>query len=172
MGRSAARVKSGLAFLLVTAWTVGAAASTSFPSAVDEHLKLTGALTVENAYPPTGMGCLLCHVTPVGGFGTNNTFGTKLREKGAVGAVPSTVGPALDALAQVDPRAIDDLMMGINPNDDPEDPVHPLPQPEYGCAMNGAPSTNDAPWALALLALAAVAGSRRRTPRPDRHRSQ
>jgi MYXO-CTERM domain-containing protein len=164
MGPNAANVRVAFAFLFVTAWSAPAVASTSFPAVVDQHLKLTGATTVENAYPPAGMGCLLCHMTPSGGIGTNNTFGAKLREKGAVGAEPSTVGPALDALEQVDPRAIDDLVMGINPNDDSEDPVRPLPQPEYGCAMTtGANALNDEAWAVALLAIAAAVGLRRKS---------
>jgi MYXO-CTERM domain-containing protein len=73
-----------------------------------------------------------------------------MKENGAVGAEPATVGPALDKLAQTDPRAIMDLVDGINPNDDPtalsNDPV-----PEYGCAMtarNGPPG-----WPPAALVL-------------------
>jgi MYXO-CTERM domain-containing protein len=157
-------VKRSLALLVAMAWTSQAAASTSFPQQVDDHLKLTGAATIERAVAPPD-GCLLCHQTELGGFGTNNAFGARLRQNGAVGAEPSTVGAALDALDRMDPRAIDDIMTGINPNDDPEDDVPPLPQPSYGCTMSGGAAAGDEAWAAALLAIAVLATSRRRPHR-------
>lgn len=159
-------MKRSLALLVAMAWTSQAAASTSFPQQVDDHLKLTGAATIERAVAPPD-GCLLCHQTELGGFGTNNAFGTKLRQNGAVGAEPGTVGPALDAVEKIDPRAIDDIVMGINPNDDPDDDVPPLPQPSYGCAMNGGAAAGDEAWAASLLAIAALATSRRRRRSPS-----
>ena len=67
---------------------------------------------------------------------TNNAFGAELRQQGAIGTRPSTVGPALDAVEMTDPHAIDDIRMGINPNDDHSSPTTALPQPSFGCSIS------------------------------------
>jgi hypothetical protein len=131
-------------------WAATASASTTFPQAVDDHLKLTGNMRIEVAVAPPD-GCLLCHMTEAGGFGTNNAFGTELRMHGAVGAEPSTVGPALDSLEASDPHSIDDISMGINPNNDHSMPIAVLPQPEYGCTMT-APSGRETDVPAAFIA--------------------
>jgi hypothetical protein len=157
-----------VAFLAVTAWSGPALASATFPAVVDQHLKLTGSATIEHAVAPPD-GCLLCHMTESGGFGTNNAFGSALRQHGAVGAEPSTVGPALDALEAVDPHAIDDIQMGINPNNDHSDPTESLPTPDYGCSVASARRSGADEWAFAFLSFASVAwlvrGGRRRATR-------
>jgi hypothetical protein len=154
--RQEGNVKRSIAFLVVMAWSGHAAASSTFPAAVDQHLKLTGPDTVEARVAPKD-GCLLCHVTESGGFGTNNTFGLALKRAGAVGTEPNTVGPALDMLESQVPRAIDDIEMGINPNNDPESLQGTLPQPEYGCSV-GAPATRgEEAWCSALVAFALLA---------------
>jgi hypothetical protein len=132
--RASIHSKASLAFLVATAWSTSAAASRTFPPVVDQHLKLTGAATIEHAVAPPD-GCLLCHTTELGGTGSNNAFGALLRQYGAVGGNPATVGPALDAVEMVDPHAIDDVIMGINPNDDHMTPTESLPQPSYGCSV-------------------------------------
>jgi hypothetical protein len=153
-------MKCAVAFLLVSAWSAHAAASTSFPSAVDQHLKLTGSATIEHAVAPPD-GCLLCHKTESGGFGTNNAFGAELRQHGVVGAEPSTVGPALDALEAADPHAIDDIVMGLNPNDDHSTPTAALPQPEYGCAVAPEPRATREGSAASLSMCVALLLARR-----------
>src|SRR5277367_1537529 len=112
-------VKKSIAFLVVMGWSAPASASSDFPAAVDKHLMLTGMDTVENRVAPPD-GCLLCHITESGGLGTNNAFGAALKRAGAVGTEPNTVGPALDALMEQAPRAIADIGMGVNPNEDTE----------------------------------------------------
>jgi hypothetical protein len=136
--RGSIHSKASIAFLVVTAWSTHAAASMTFPPIVDQHLKLTGAQTIERAVAPPD-GCLLCHTTEKGGPGTNNAFGALLRQHGAVGGVPSTVAPALDAVEMDDPHAIDDIIMGINPNNDKATPTESLPQPSYGCSTASRP---------------------------------
>jgi len=133
-----APLRRSLALLCLTAltgWSLGAAGSSTFPAEVDQHLKLSGSATIENAVAPPH-GCLLCHTTEQGGFMTNNAFGAELRQQGAIGTRPSTVGPALDAVEMIDPRAIDDIRMGINPNDDHSNPTTALPQPSFGCSLS------------------------------------
>jgi hypothetical protein len=87
-----------------------------------------------------------------------------MKNSGAVGANPSTVRPALLTLQQNDPRAIADLEMGINPNDDPaalsSDPV-----PKYGCSVRAGVVDG---WAESgsFMAIASLASFvRRRRPR-------
>jgi uncharacterized protein (TIGR03382 family) len=149
-------------------WESVAAASTSFPAAVDQHLNLTGGNTIEAKVAPPD-GCLLCHMTESGGFDTNNAFGSELREHGAVGTETGTVGPALDAVEADDPHAIDDIRMGINPNNDTSTPIQALPQPGYGCSTGSSnPRDVDATAALAAAALAAILVVNRRRPRAQR----
>jgi hypothetical protein len=165
-------MSKSIAFLIVMAWSGHAAASSSFPAAVDEHLKLTGADTVEARVAPKD-GCLLCHVTESGGFGTNNAFGLALKRAGAVGTEPNTVGPALDVLQMQLPKAIDDILMGINPNDDPQSLEGTLPQPEYGCSLAAPATRHEEAWSASLLALALLAwGARGRVRFPRQRRSR
>ncbi len=153
---------AALAVLVAALWAASADASTSFPSQVDSHLKLTGAKQIEQTMPPPGLGCLLCHTTEVGGLGTNNWFGGLMKQHGAVGAQPETVGPALDAVALAAPQAIQDIQAGINPNDDPAAiaSATSLPQPEYGCTTARS-SASDGSW-VPFAAIASLALARRR----------
>ncbi len=154
--RGSIHSKASLAFLVVTAWSTYAAASMTFPPIVDQHLKLTGAQTIEHAVAPPD-GCLLCHTTEKGGPGTNNSFGALLRQHGAVGGVPSTVAPALDAVEADDPHVIDDIVMGKNPNDDKSVPTEALPQPSYGCSTASGPAhTGGAPDLISLASMASL----------------
>jgi hypothetical protein len=157
--RPAVNVKWSIA-LVVAVWSGPAAASTSFPAAVDQTLMLSAADTVESKFQPTGMGCLLCHMTPAGGNGTNNTFGSALKRAGAVGGNPNTVGPALDQLESQTPRAIDDIRMGIDPNDDPESLQGLPPQPLHGCSVGAPAVRHEEAWCASFVALALLAWSR------------
>jgi hypothetical protein len=155
-----------LPFLMALAWTRPAAASPTFPAVVDTDLDLTGAMTIERAAAPPD-GCLLCHLTEQGGLGTNNAFGSMMLQNGTAPDETATVGPALDAIKTADPRAIQDIVDGINPNDDPMALQSALPVPEYGCAVGSRaerPMTGSKPpWVgLATIGLAAVAFRRRR----------
>ncbi len=161
------RITASAAALLALAWSFPSRASTTFPAAVDSHLGLKK--TVEQIDPPQG--CLLCHNNPNGGLGTNNAFGTLMKENGAVAAEDGKIGPALDALAQTDPRAIMDLVSGIDPNADPAalsgDPV-----PHYGCgSIAAAPARGSQVGALFGLGLACLALRRRAHWSSARHRS-
>jgi hypothetical protein len=158
--------RASLTCLVVAAWSTTVAASATFPPVVDQHLMLTGSATIEKAAAPPD-GCLLCHMSEAGGYGTNNAFGSLLREHGAVGMEPSTVGPALDAVEAIDPHAIDDIVMGINPNDDHTTPTVALPQPSYGCAAAPGPVTHGGASSLLLFASFALFAGRvrgRRAP--------
>ena len=151
--------------LIVAAWSTPAVASPSFPATVDQDLMLTGSKTIEmGAAPPDG--CLLCHTTEAGGLGTNNQFGTLMLQDGATAEEPATVGPALNEISTHEPRAITDIIMGINPNDDPTALEGALPIPSYGCAVGPAHERRRASgWApLAALGLAwtGLAARRRR----------
>jgi hypothetical protein len=166
--RPGVNVKWPLAFLVVAAWSGLAEASTTFPAAVDQALMLSGADTVENKFQPPNMGCLLCHVTPAGGDGTNNTFGSALKRAGAVGGNPNTVGPALSQLESQTPRAIDDIEMGVNPNDDPESLQGLPPQPLHGCSVGASGARHEEAWCASLVALALLAVGRFRGPNMNR----
>jgi hypothetical protein len=133
-------VKRSIAFLIVMAWSGHAAASSSFPAAVDQHLMLMGMDTVKNKVAPPD-GCLLCHVTENGGNGTNNAFGVALKRAGAVGTEANTVGPALDVLVGQAPRAVESLP----------------PQPEHGCSVGAATTNHEEAWCASFVALALLA---------------
>ncbi len=161
------RVSWSLATLFAAAlfWSGGAAASPSFPADVDMHLMLTSPKTVEEVDGCSNMGCALCHVSCVGGDGTNNEFGSLLLRYGVVGAEDSTVGPALDALAAADMKPIEDIEDGLDPNDDPQAFAGQPPQPTYGCAVFPRPASDEGFAAAACVGLALLASAtfRRRT---------
>jgi hypothetical protein len=154
-----------LPFVAATLWGGSVFASTSFPAQVDQHLGLQDPKKVEDVdgQGPDGDGCLLCHTTLAGGLGTNNQFGQLLLRNGAVADEPGTIGPALDAIKMSDPTAIDDIEMGINPNDDPQAFVGQPPQPSYGCDVAGStPGREESLAAVSLCGAFAFAASRRR----------
>jgi hypothetical protein len=155
VGSARARLK-WLAPVVVVAWSTNAFASDTFPQAVDQHLMLSGASTVEAKIAPPD-GCLLCHVSESGGDGTNNAFGAAMKRAGAVGTEPNTVGPALEGLKTEEPRAVDDITMGINPNDDPLALQGAPPQPEYGCSVGGPHEASEESWCAGLVVLALLA---------------
>lgn len=145
----------------VLLWSAPASASPSFPAAVDQALGLTGDAIVEKHIDPP-MGCLLCHVVESGGAGTNNAFGHELLNAGAMQDVTATIAPALGKIGESNPRAIDDIRSGTNPNDDPA-AAGDTPVPQYGCgSIAGAPNgaTSGLAWLGAPLVLA-VAWRRR-----------
>jgi hypothetical protein len=138
-----------------------AAASSTFPAAVDQALGLTASQRIEVTIDPP-LGCRLCHENDSGGNGTNNAFGLDMLMSGAIGTAPSTVGPALAAIQRQNPRAVSDIVMGVNPNDDPlalsDDPV-----PMYGCGSVAASGTSFGDLMAAVGAsLVIVAGRARR----------
>jgi hypothetical protein len=155
-----------LPLLIVAAWSSPAVASPSFPATVDQDLMLTGSMTIEKAAAPPD-GCLLCHTTEAGGLGTNNQFGTLMLQDGTTAEEPATVGPALNDIAANEPRAIHDIVMGINPNDDPTALQGALPVPSYGCAVGRAHELRRAStwaplWAFGLAWIGLAARRRRR----------
>ncbi|MBM4380514.1 MAG: hypothetical protein FJ086_14660 [Deltaproteobacteria bacterium] len=140
-----------------------AAASSSFPTAVKEHVQLSQMPA-----------CALCHTGGVTGMGTVNTaFGKALRNEGLTAGDDDALRTALDALAAkgTDSDAdgsgdVDELKAGRNPNlaDAPGVDAGPdagttpqPPSPKYGCGANAVPGLGG------LVALMVVAGwSRRR----------
>jgi hypothetical protein len=146
----------------VLLWSAPAFASPSFPAAVDQALGLTGDAIVEKHIDPP-MGCLLCHVVESGGAGTNNAFGHEMLNAGAMQDVTATIAPALATIGESNPRAIDDIRSGTNPNDDPT-AAGDTPLPQYGCgSIAGAP--NGAASGLAWGAPLVLAAARRRRGR-------
>jgi hypothetical protein len=144
-----------------------AQASATFPQEVDKILMLQ--TPVEDIAAPLGPGggCLLCHQSPSGGFGTNNAFGTMMKNAGCVGTVTGSVDFALAKLEQTAPRAIADLQMAMDPNNDPL-AINNDPVPQYGCGSVAGWTTRAAdrgaavPTALAVIALCLIRRHKRR----------
>jgi hypothetical protein len=129
-----------------------AAAEPNFPATVDAFIMQPGL--VEGLFSDTNPpGCRLCHQNGAVGGVPLTAFGTAL---GIQSTAPSAdeLTAALKQLQGTNPRAIQDLEMGMNPNSDPaalsDDPV-----PEYGCAsISGEPARNGQDLAsLAFLGL-------------------
>jgi hypothetical protein len=141
-------------------WCPPAHASAGFPAAVDQALGLTGNAVVEkNIDPPSG--CRLCHQTDNGGPGTNNAFGSEMKQAGLVGGETAKVATALQLVGQQNPQAIQDIRDGVNPNDDPAASAG-RPVPQYGCgSVTGAPDASACAGA-GIVAAAGLALARRR----------
>jgi hypothetical protein len=158
-----------------TSWSSTATASPIFPSAVDKDLSLP-AMWVESSVA-SPQGCLLCHLTQLGGLMTNNAFGVELKQNGAMAENVSSLQGALQAVTASDPLAISDIKMGTNPNDDPKWLTRSTstdPQPSYGCGSvsPGAPGNRGSVAVLVSVLAAVVARARtRRARRARRDRS-
>jgi hypothetical protein len=141
---------------LALAWSGRAAATQDFPGVVKDTLELP-AITVD---PPQG--CRLCHETDEGGAALRS-FGKLMQQ---YGVKPYDEGSLKIALAQLnldEPRLIDDIRAGRDPNDDTNGQAN-LHQPEYGCSVSDARGAGSSPTpfaALVGLAIAAVASIRR-----------
>jgi hypothetical protein len=153
---------------LFVLWSPPAYGSPAFPAEVDKQLGLTGDMVIEKHIDPT-TGCLLCHVVEQGGNGTNNAFGLEMKQAGVVGTETQTIGPALAQLAQENPRAIQDIRSGINPNDDPL-ATSGRPVPQYGCG-SVAGALDGSAWGGGIAAAAGLALARRRRGRTNASRA-
>jgi hypothetical protein len=144
---------TALAALAVVCTAAPAHASASFPAEVDKYLKLTAP--IESFIPPQGQGCRLCHSSDTGGYNTNNTFGTMMKNAGTMGTVTGSVDIGLAKLTQTAPRAIMDIQSMMNPNDDPlalnNDPI-----PAYGCGSIAGVRPPESARMAPLLALGAL----------------
>lgn len=117
---------------VLVSWAAPCLALPSFPGDVDQFLMMPGL--VEKLFPMTmtsAPGCNLCHLD--GGGSELGPFGNSL------GLSPSTVSDpalfsALASLESTNPRGLDDLKMGINPNTDPAF-LSADPSPQYGCTI-------------------------------------
>ncbi len=138
-------------------------AQAGYPPIIDTTL----GIDLGKIDPPTG--CQLCHTSSAGGTTSLTAFGNRMVYK--YGLISTTVETsaadqslvaALKALQADDPKLIEDLQMGMDPN--PDTPNGPIP--EYGCSSSIAPSrvpANGAGFAAAAaLAAAVVRRSRRR----------
>jgi MYXO-CTERM domain-containing protein len=151
---------AGLVVASLTAATP-ARAQTGYPTIIDTTL----GIDLGKIDPPTG--CQLCHTSSAGGTTSLTPFGTLMVSKyGLISTTVETAGAdqslvtALQMLQANDPKLIQDLQMGIDPNADaPNDPI-----PEYGCSATPAPSGAAAGGAalVAAAALAAAVGRRAR----------
>jgi MYXO-CTERM domain-containing protein len=155
-----------LGILLVGAalfWSPSALAHQEYPPAVDSTLGLKK--TVETFLPPTG--CQLCHQGS-GGATQLNSFGSLLvssygLSNDPIAAHVPSLEQALMNLEGSDPKAVQDLKNGIDPNTDPVVFENALPAPQYGCSLASQPVESIPPVAAAgLLAIAALALARRR----------
>jgi hypothetical protein len=155
------------AFALVLGWTQAASAHPGYPAVIDTTLSLTGKVTVETVFPPTG--CQLCHHSSGGGDALK-AFGNLLIENYGLDNNPAneddpSLEAALAGLEADDPEAVKDLKAGVDPNGDPLVFANALPTPEYGCAA--VPARNQplsqTAWLVAFFGLSAVAirGARR-----------
>jgi hypothetical protein len=161
---------TAFAALAVVTTEAPALASATFPAEVDKDLKLT--VRIEDFIPPQGQGCRLCHSSDQGGYNTNNTFGTMMKNAGATGTVTGSVDGALAKLSETAPRAIMDIQSMINPNDDPlalnNDPI-----PQYGCGSIAGAAPPEGARMVPFFALGALGlcllrrrGAPRRRPDP------
>ena len=133
-------------------------ASSSYPTDIQGDLSLS-------APPPES--CALCHTNGVTGAGTVNTpFGKSARGLGLVAQNPSKLAQVLTAMQTAGTDSdgdgvsdIAELKAGTDPNVAGTSTGTTLPPLSYGCGAQSAPG------ALALWALAAWAGRRRRDGR-------
>jgi MYXO-CTERM domain-containing protein len=155
-----------LAAGLVAALTAAkpAHAQLGYPLIID----MTLGIDLSKIDPPSG--CQLCHTDPAGGTASLTAFGNRMVYKYGListsvetSAADQSVVTALNALQADDPKLIEDLQMGMDPN--PDTPAGPIPA--YGCSSTVAPSrarnaTNGAAGLVAAAVAAAVGRRRRR----------
>jgi hypothetical protein len=156
-----------LAAGLVAALTAAkpAHAQAGYPPIID----MTLGIDLAKIDPPTG--CQLCHTSSAGATTSLTAFGNRMVYK--YGLISTTVETAaadqslvsaLNALKADDPKLIEDLQTGMDPN--PDTPNGPIP--EYGCSSTVAPSgarnatKAGAGLVAAAAALAAAVARRRR----------
>jgi hypothetical protein len=155
---------AGLAAVLAAA--TPAHAQTGYPTIIDM------TLGVDVAKIDPDHGCQLCHTSSAGGTTSLTPFGSRMVSKyGLISTTVETSGAdqslvaALKALQADDPKLIDDLQMGIDPNPDtPNDPI-----PEYGCSATPAraPASQGAAGLVSAAALGGLLlrrARRRATP--------
>jgi MYXO-CTERM domain-containing protein len=129
-------------------------AQAGYPPIIDTTL----GIDLGKIDPPTG--CQLCHTSSAGSTTSLTAFGHRMVSR--YGLISTTVETAaadqslvsaLKALQADDPKLIEDLQMGMDPNaDTPSGPI-----PEYGCSSTLAPSR--APKGGASLVAAAALGA-------------
>jgi MYXO-CTERM domain-containing protein len=152
-----------LAAGLVAALTAAkpAHAQAGYPPIID----MTLGIDLGKIDPPHG--CQLCHTDPAGATTSLTAFGNRMVYKYGListmvetSAADQSVVTALKALQADDPKLIEDLQMGMDPN--PDTPTGPIPA--YGCSGTVAPSSAPQGGAglVAAAALAAAVGRRRR----------
>jgi hypothetical protein len=130
-------------------------------------ISMTLGVDMDKIDPPTG--CQLCHTSSAGSTTSLTAFGNRMVYKYGListsvetAAADQSVVTALNALQADDPKLIEDLQMGIDPN--PDTPSGPIPA--YGCSGTVAPSrgrnaTEGGAGLVAVAALAAAVACRR-----------
>ena len=151
-----------LALMVASAslWAGSAYAHPGYPAIIDKTLNVE----VEKIDPP--MGCQLCHTSDQGGTTTLTKFGTLLVSRYGLQSTPAetsgsdaSLQGALMGLASEQPRLMQDLASGTDPNVDVTDD----PTPMYGCSLSRR-STGD--WtAIALFGGLVALAYRRRSSR-------
>ncbi len=135
-----------------------AGATPDFPQVLDSDLSLTAK--IETTFPPDG--CLLCHTTEVGGKQSLKAFGTLAHQYGASSYNPNSLKAALTAVQGANPKLIDDLKAGKDPNQD-SSAGSTLPSPGYGCSATGGGAEGACfEWIFALAAAGALARRRQK----------
>ena len=138
-----------------------ASASADYPEIIKEDWQLPGN-------PPD---CIVCHQTDLGGDGTSTKpFSRSLQRDGLVHLDDGSLHRALatDKMDNTDSDGdgipdIDELQMGLDPNDGPG--VQDFPIPQTGCAFRSAIGDSGgelATWLLSLGVAALVVRKRRR----------
>jgi hypothetical protein len=157
-GRRIASARALVAILFAGpafAWSSGAQAHPEYPQAIDAALGLKK--TVEMILPQSG--CRLCHTSDSGGTELNS-FGSLLvssygLSNDPIAAHVPSLQQALMGLQAGDPKAIEDLKNGVDPNTDSVVFENALPTPQYGCSLAREP-LDSAPGASALLTVGAA----------------
>lgn len=150
------RFASASGLVALTLLGANAAASPTFPAAVQDHLDLT-------CKPD----CTTCHTRPEGGLGTaRQPFGLAMQRAGLTAGQPSKIPAALDRLeddsSDVDADGttdIEELVKGTNPNLDGDEPLKCLDESTGdggGCALERSGRARAAGWLVAGLLLAAA----------------
>jgi hypothetical protein len=138
------RVVTAAAVMLFPA---AARSEPTFPPVVDTFIGAPGR--VEAMYPDPSMpGCHLCHVNGSTGGLPVTKFGALLGINQTV-PTPDELQAALDSLNMTDPRALDDLKMSMDPNEDGS--IAGLPQPNYGCGLSSRTPASGSSGACGLL---------------------